>query len=88
MLIRTLQALSDAGITPTDDATYTLAEIQAALADIHGGYDVTLLCDDDELYEVYYYFNVYGSAVGGTYEASTPREFLWFAYYVLMLMIL
>ncbi|KAJ5914346.1 hypothetical protein N7504_003229 [Penicillium tannophilum] len=70
----TYTALSDAGITPTDDATYTLAEIQDALGDIHGGYEVTLLCDDDYLYEVYYYFNVYGSAVNGTYEPSTPLE--------------
>lgn len=81
-----LQALSDAGITPTDDATYTLAEIQDALGDIHGGYEVTLLCDDDYLYEVYYYFNVYGSAVNGTYEPSTPRKLISsFAYYVLVL---
>ncbi|KAJ5547984.1 hypothetical protein N7513_005218 [Penicillium frequentans] len=70
----TYTALSDAGITPTDDATYTLAEIQDALGDIHGGYEVTLLCDDDYLYEVYYYFNVYGSAVNGTYEPATPLE--------------
>ncbi|KAJ5925188.1 hypothetical protein N7454_007827 [Penicillium verhagenii] len=70
----TYTALSAAGITPTNSATYTLAEIQAALADIHGGYDVTLLCDDDSLYEVYYYFNVYGSAVNGTYEPSTALE--------------
>ncbi|KAJ5578124.1 uncharacterized protein N7459_007088 [Penicillium hispanicum] len=70
----TYTALSDVGITPSNDKTYTLSEIQAALGDIHNGYDATLLCDDDTLYEVYYYFNVYGSAVNGTYEATSPLE--------------
>ncbi|KAJ6013904.1 hypothetical protein N7540_008495 [Penicillium herquei] len=70
----TYTALSDAGITPTNDKTYTLAEFQSALGDIHGGYEVTLLCDDDTVYELYYYFNVYGSAVNGTYEPTSPLE--------------
>ncbi|OJJ50253.1 hypothetical protein ASPZODRAFT_59078 [Penicilliopsis zonata CBS 506.65] len=70
----TYTALANAGITPSDTETYTAAEIQAALADIHGGYEVTLLCSDNKLESIYYYFNVYGSAVNGTYEPTTPLE--------------
>ncbi|KAJ5087649.1 hypothetical protein N7456_011265 [Penicillium angulare] len=68
----TYTALSDAGITPSNDKTYTLKEFQSALGDIHGGYEVTLLCDDDTVYELEYYFNVYGNAVDGTYEPAAP----------------
>ncbi|KAI9934581.1 hypothetical protein ASPWEDRAFT_116974 [Aspergillus wentii DTO 134E9] len=68
----TYTALSKAGITPTNDKTYTAKEIQSAVGSIHDGYEVTLLCNDDTLYEIEYYFNVYGSAVGGKYVATSP----------------
>ncbi|PYH87421.1 hypothetical protein BO71DRAFT_489584 [Aspergillus ellipticus CBS 707.79] len=67
-------ALSNAGITPSDSETYKLSDIQDALAAIHDGYTPYIECEDDALSELYYYFNVKGSAIGGTYEAAEALE--------------
>ncbi|KAI9829572.1 MAG: hypothetical protein M1819_006077 [Sarea resinae] len=61
--------LSDAGITPSNDDTYSAADIQAALKK-HHGYDVYLGCDDGTLDEVWYFFNVKGSIQTGTFEPT------------------
>lgn len=60
--------LSAAGIVPSSTATYTLAQIQVALTKNHGA-KVYLGCDDDELNEVWYFFNVKGSVQSGTFTA-------------------
>lgn len=65
--------LSAAGITPSSTATYTSAAIQAALTKNHGA-SVYLGCDDDELSQVYYYFNVRGSVQNGTFVATAAQE--------------
>ncbi|KAK9420108.1 hypothetical protein SUNI508_06636 [Seiridium unicorne] len=65
--------LSDAGITPSSTTTYTSAAIQAALTENHGA-SVYLGCDDDELYQVYYYFNVKGSVQTGTFVAAASQS--------------
>lgn len=58
--------LTAAGITPSSTKTYTLAAIQAALTKNHGA-SVYLGCNDDEISEVWYFFNVKGSVPTGTY---------------------
>ncbi|GKZ30218.1 ribonuclease T2-like [Aspergillus brasiliensis] len=67
-------ALSDAGITPSEDATYELSDIEDALAAIHDGYPPYVGCEDGALSQLYYYFNVKGSAIGGTYVAAERLE--------------
>ncbi|KAI0485052.1 ribonuclease M [Xylariaceae sp. FL0804] len=66
--------LSAAGITPSSSATYKLSAIQSALSAQHGGESVYLGCDDDELYQVYYYFNVYGSVADGEFVPTSPDD--------------
>lgn len=58
--------LTAAGITPSSTKTYTLAAIQAALTKNHGA-SVYLGCSGSEISEVWYFFNVKGNAVAGTY---------------------
>lgn len=62
------QWLADAGITPSVSATYTEAQIQAALGAHRDGVTVYLGCTGgDELDEIWYFFNVRGSAQTGTF---------------------
>ncbi|CAI7599958.1 unnamed protein product [Penicillium glandicola] len=65
----TYEALSAAGITPSTSKTYTLAQIQAALTTLHGA-SVYLGCSSSTLDEVWYFFNVQGNAIDGTYKAA------------------
>lgn len=64
------QWLSDAGITPSSSATYTTAQIQAALSKNHGGKNVYLGCQSGALTEIWYFFNVAGSVQTGNFEPS------------------
>lgn len=63
--------LTDAGIVPSTSATYTLAAIQAALKAKHGQ-NVVINCDGTSLNELWYHYNVQGSAQSGEYVAVTP----------------
>ncbi|KAK0289059.1 Ribonuclease T2 precursor (RNase T2) [Friedmanniomyces endolithicus] len=62
--------LSEAGIVPSTSATYTTAQIQAALSKNRGGHQVYLGCQSSALNEIWYFFNVQGSIQTGTFEAS------------------
>ncbi|TKA80219.1 hypothetical protein B0A55_04162 [Friedmanniomyces simplex] len=62
--------LSEAGIVPSTSATYTTAQIQAALSKNRGGHQVYLGCQSGALNEIWYFFNVQGSLQTGTFEAS------------------
>ncbi|PKS05386.1 hypothetical protein jhhlp_008761 [Lomentospora prolificans] len=63
--------LAEAGIVPSETNTYTLAEIQAALR-AHHGHDVIINCNNGELNELWYHFNVQGSIQSGKYFAVDP----------------
>ncbi|KAF7547184.1 hypothetical protein G7046_g9085 [Stylonectria norvegica] len=63
--------LTAAGIVPSTSKTYTLAAIQAALKG-HHGHDVVINCDGSSLNELWYQFNVQGSAQSGKYVAVDP----------------
>ncbi|KAK3075606.1 Ribonuclease T2 precursor (RNase T2) [Teratosphaeriaceae sp. CCFEE 6253] len=62
--------LSEAGIVPSTSATYTTAQIQAALSKNRDGHDVYLGCKSGALNEIWYFFNVQGSLQTGAFEAS------------------
>ncbi|CAP79036.1 ribonuclease T2-like [Penicillium rubens] len=64
----TYKALDAAGITPSTSKTYSLSEIQEALTDMHGA-SVYLGCSSGELNEAWYFYNVKGNVVDGTYKA-------------------
>lgn len=72
--------LKDAGIVPSNTKTYTYAEIRNAL--VRGrGVNATIECagkNGSVLDEVYYYYNVRGSAQDGTYFPAQPGENLSF----------
>ncbi|KAK6538512.1 ribonuclease T2-like [Orbilia ellipsospora] len=69
--LTTYDFLSAAGITPSTTKTYTLAQIQAAIVKGHGK-EATVNCASGALDEVWYHFNVYGSAQSGQYVAANP----------------
>lgn len=73
-VLDTYTFLKDAGIVPSTTKTYTYAEIRKALVrDRH--VNATIECsgaNGTELDEVYYYYNVYGSAQDGTYIPAQP----------------
>lgn len=69
------QALAAAGITPSTSKTYTLSAIQAALTKMHGA-SVYLGCSSGKLNQVWYFFNVQGNAIDGSYKAVKTRKFL------------
>ncbi|KAK4960339.1 Ribonuclease T2 precursor (RNase T2) [Elasticomyces elasticus] len=62
--------LSAAGIVPSTSATYTTAQIQAALSKNRDGHQVYLGCRSGALNEIWYFFNVQGSLQTGEFEAS------------------
>ncbi|ROV96291.1 hypothetical protein VMCG_07737 [Cytospora schulzeri] len=55
----TYSVLSDAGIVPSNSATYTSKEIISAISASFGE-DPVLLCDDSTLYQMYYGFYITG----------------------------
>ena len=73
-VLDTYTFLKDAGIVPSTTKTYTYAQIRKALVrDRH--VNATIECtgtNRTELDEVYYYYNVYGSAQDGTYIPAEP----------------
>lgn len=60
VLNSTFQVLSDAGIVPSNSATYTSKEIIGAISDSFGQ-DPVILCDGDTLYQMYYGYFIKGS---------------------------
>lgn len=71
MGLPTYKWLSDAGIEPSDSATYDLEDVQRALEDKHGA-EVTLGCKGKNLNEVWYHYNVRGSVQTGEFVAAEP----------------
>jgi ribonuclease T2 len=67
----TKQTLTAAGITPDASKTYTLAALQAAIKG-EFGFEVVLNCQSGALSEVWYFYNVQGSAQTGLYHATSP----------------
>lgn len=67
----TYKWLSDAGITPSTNQTYSLAKIQSVLEKNHGA-KVTLSCQSGALNQVWYHFNVQGSLQSGKFIATDP----------------
>lgn len=59
--------LSEAGIVPSNTATYSRASILAVLKD-KTGYEPYLGCKAGALNEVWYFYNVQGSLVNGHFE--------------------
>ncbi|KAI9368748.1 ribonuclease T2-like protein [Aspergillus egyptiacus] len=67
----TYQALADAGITPSNDETYTLTEIHDALAAIHEDFAPYVGCDDSgNLNEAWYFYYVRGNLMTGSFEPA------------------
>ncbi|KAK4611702.1 Ribonuclease T2-like [Fulvia fulva] len=62
--------LADAGISPSSSHTYTLAQIENALAKQHGGFKPYVGCASGALDELWYFYNVRGSVQKGTFEPS------------------
>jgi ribonuclease T2 len=61
------QWLSDAGITPSSSKTYSADDIQAALSKKHDGKKVYIGCNNKELDEIWYFYNVRGSLQTGDF---------------------
>jgi len=55
--LNTYEILAAAGITPSEDQTYNLADIQAAITKAHGK-PATVNCKNGEFNEIWYQFNV------------------------------
>lgn len=69
--------LAFAGITPSATTTYTSAAIEQALGRFRLGVNATIGCTKaGELNQIYYHFNVAGSAQDGLYVPVQPGEFL------------
>lgn len=69
----TYEWLSNAGITPSSSTTYTLKELQAAVQSA-AGVTASFDCDDDELYQIEYWFNVQGPVPSGDFIAINAYE--------------
>lgn len=70
-----VQALADANITPSEDQTYYLSDLEDATSKIHDGKTPQLSCSNGELSQIYYYFNLQGNAITGTYIPVDSRKF-------------
>ena len=73
-LFKTLDSysfLSASGILPSTTKTYTSAEIQAALTKPRG-HAVAIQCQNGELDEIWYFYNVKGSVQTGQFIAADP----------------
>ena len=69
--------LKNAGIVPAKGKTYSLKSVEAALSNAAGrnGTQPQISCDDSgALSQVYYYFNVRGSAQTGEFVAAPALE--------------
>ncbi|CAI6339092.1 unnamed protein product [Periconia digitata] len=66
------QWLAEASITPSTTATYTTAQIQAALAAKRPGVSVTLGCRSGILNEIWYHYDVRGSVQTGEFVPADP----------------
>ncbi|KAK2732659.1 ribonuclease T2-like [Myotisia sp. PD_48] len=69
--LNTYKILADAGIVPHSSKTYTLGELEDAITGSFGK-RVTLNCRNSQLKEVWYFYNVRGSAQTGKYEPTLP----------------
>lgn len=81
-VLDTYTFLKDAGIVPSYTTTYTYAEIRKALVQDRG-VNATIECagsNSTELDEVYYYYNVYGSAQDGSYIPAQPGKDSFFSW--------
>lgn len=65
----TYKWLTSSGIYPSNNQTYTLDQLEGALARHHGGKTPFLGCSNNgtRLNEFWYYYNTFGSVIGGTY---------------------
>ncbi|RMZ84484.1 hypothetical protein DV738_g727, partial [Chaetothyriales sp. CBS 135597] len=71
----TYDALASANIVPSTEHTYALRDLQAALAPLQSGANVTIRCDGREFREVWYYFRVRGPLRNApTFSASLKKE--------------
>ncbi|KFZ09862.1 hypothetical protein V501_05462 [Pseudogymnoascus sp. VKM F-4519 (FW-2642)] len=69
--LNSYKILADAGITPSQTATYTLVQIQNALKAAHG-FIPTLGCKSGVLQEIWYHYNVLGSVQTGQFVPTEP----------------
>ncbi|KAF3482878.1 ribonuclease T2-like protein [Arthroderma uncinatum] len=69
--LNTYKALADAGITPSNDKTYDLSAMEAAIK-ASFGMEITLNCRNGALNEAWYFYNVRGSAQTGEYIPTLP----------------
>lgn len=77
----TFKFLAEAGITPSLDKKYKLADIESVLSKHVGGKTIRLGCKGDALLEVWYYFKLRGSVASGAFipadadsKSSCPAE--------------
>ncbi|KAI3406707.2 RBT7 [Candida oxycetoniae] len=79
----TFQFLAAVGIFPTVARQYKLSDVQNALSKAHGG-EVYVGCLNGAIDEVWYYHNLQGNVLSGTYRAidsltnSTCGEKVWY----------
>ncbi|KAI5965576.1 RBT7 [Candida pseudojiufengensis] len=79
----TYEFLAAAGIYPTTTRQYKLADIEKALAEAHGG-SVFVGCLDGAIDEIWYYYNLQGNVLTGTYRPidqtgkSTCKDKVWY----------
>ncbi|KAK2875635.1 hypothetical protein FQN49_001552 [Arthroderma sp. PD_2] len=69
--LNTYKILADAGITPSNDKTYELSAMQAAIKEAFG-MEITLNCRSGVLNEAWYFYNIRGSAQTGEYIPTLP----------------
>ncbi|KZT08677.1 ribonuclease T2 [Laetiporus sulphureus 93-53] len=71
--------LEEGGVTPSDSTTYSLDDLQSAIQSAYG-YTASFDCDDGELYQIEYWFNLQGSLIDGefipidAYEAGSCKR--------------
>lgn len=66
----TFQFLQDAKIVPTTQQKYSLKDVELALAAAHGGNLVHVGCTNGSISEIWYYYQVKGNALTGTYKPT------------------
>ncbi|KAF8511730.1 ribonuclease T2 [Hysterangium stoloniferum] len=71
--LNTYQALSNAGITPSDDQTYNLVDIQNAVLQATG-YTPDFVCQHGALSSVQYYLRAQGPVQDGNLVQSNPSR--------------
>ncbi|KAF2208453.1 hypothetical protein CERZMDRAFT_49284 [Cercospora zeae-maydis SCOH1-5] len=59
--------LADAGVSPSTSATYSLSQIQQALAKNHGGKTPYIGCQSGAVNEAWYFYNIRGSVQTGEF---------------------